>query len=75
MWPVEGQPAILQVVTELLPMRIGGNTMTNIALKGWTSVDPVVMVNIAILVFHNAVLVLVLIGLEKKCKTIWVKHK
>ncbi|VVC27530.1 Hypothetical protein CINCED_3A011626, partial [Cinara cedri] len=74
-WPVESQTPLLRMVTELLPMRLAGNVMTNIALKGWTLEHPSVIKNIVVMFSYSVILVLVIIGLGKFKKNMWIMQK
>lgn len=74
-WPMEGQPQILRKVSELLPIRLVGNTMNNIALKGWTLGHPSIVIGTTATFAYTILFVLVLIILGKIKKDLWVLQK
>ncbi|XP_060879231.1 ABC transporter G family member 23-like isoform X2 [Metopolophium dirhodum] len=74
-WPIDGQTKLLRSVSELLPMRLAGKTMNDIALKGWTLDHPSVIIGTTATFAHAVLLLLVLIGLSKVKKNMWVIHK
>lgn len=74
-WPIDGQTKLLRSVSELLPMRLAGKTMNDIALKGWTLDHPSVIIGTTSTFAHAVLLLLVLIGLSKLKKDMWVIHK
>jgi len=59
----------------MLPIRIAGNTMNEIALKGWTWNHPSVLFGTSLTAIQVIVLVLVLIVLGKIKKEMWVLNK
>lgn len=71
-WPLEGQPQLLRQVSKLLPIRLGGNIMNDIALKGWTLDHPSVITGTSLAVLYTILLILVLIILGKIKKDLWV---
>lgn len=74
-WPIDGQAKLLRSVSELLPMRLAGKTMNDITLKGWTLDHPSVIIGTTATFAHAVLLLLVLIGLSKVKKDMWVIHK
>eukprot|EP00102_Acyrthosiphon_pisum_P025305 XP_016662515.1 PREDICTED: ABC transporter G family member 23-like isoform X2 [Acyrthosiphon pisum] len=74
-WPIDGQAKLLRSVSELLPMRLAGKTMNDIVLKGWTLYHPSVIIGTTATFAHVVLLLLVLIGLSKVKKDMWVIHK
>jgi len=74
-WPVEGQAPWLRSISNILPMRIAGKTMNDIALKGWTWDHPSILHGTAIICGQLTLLVLLLIGLGKIKKDMWVLNK
>ncbi|XP_060841435.1 ABC transporter G family member 23-like isoform X1 [Rhopalosiphum padi] len=74
-WPIDGQSRLLRTVSELLPMRLAGKTMNDITLKGWTLDHPSVIKGTSATFVHAILLLLVLIGLSKVKKNMWVIHK
>jgi len=74
-WPIDGQAKLLRAVSELLPMRLAGKTMNDIALKGWTMDHPSVIIGTTATFAHAILLLLLLIGLSKVKKDMWVIHK
>lgn len=72
MWSLEGQPYLLRKISEVLPIRIVGKTMTDIALKGWTLNHPLVIFGITMTVAYIIFFVFVLIILGKFKKSWWV---
>uniref|UniRef100_A0A2H8TY93 ABC transporter G family member 23 n=1 Tax=Melanaphis sacchari TaxID=742174 RepID=A0A2H8TY93_9HEMI len=75
LWPVEGQSHFLRPVSELLPMRLAGNAMNDISLKGWTFDHPSIIKGTSATFAHVILLILLLIGLSKVKKDMWVIHK
>lgn len=71
MWSVEGQPYFLRKISEVLPIRLVGKTMTDIALKGWTLNHPLIMFGVTMAVVYIIFLLLVLIVLGKFKKSWW----
>jgi hypothetical protein len=74
-WTIDGQSHLLRTVSELLPMRLAGKTMNDITLKGWTLDHPSVIKGTLATFAHAILLLLVLIGLSKIKKNMWVIHK
>ncbi|CAI6347958.1 unnamed protein product [Macrosiphum euphorbiae] len=74
-WPLEGQPQLLRQVSKLLPIRLVGNIMNNIAIKGWTLDHPSIITETSLTVLYNILLILVLIVLGKIKKDLWVIQK
>ncbi|XP_025415790.1 ABC transporter G family member 23-like isoform X1 [Sipha flava] len=74
-WPLEGQPTFLRKVSELLPIRLVGNTINNIAIKGWTFDHPSIIIGTSMTLFYTVSLVFILIILGKLKKDIWVAQK
>ncbi|XP_016664258.1 ABC transporter G family member 20 [Acyrthosiphon pisum] len=74
-WPIDGQAKLLRSVSELLPMRLAGKTMNDIVLKGWTLYHPSVIIGTTATFVHVVLLLLVLIGLSKVKKDMWVIQK
>lgn len=74
-WPLEGQPQLLRKLSKLLPIRLVGNTLNDIALKGWTLDHPSIISGTSLTVFYIILLVLVLIVLGKIKKDLWVIKK
>lgn len=70
-WPIEGQIPWLRMLSELLPTRIGGRTMNDVALRGWTWDHPSVMYSTAVLFSQLILSILVLFGLDKIKKDMW----
>jgi len=56
-------------------MRIAGKTMNDITLKGWTFAHPSVILGTTATFAHAVLLLLILIGLSKVKKDMWVIHK
>lgn len=56
-------------------MRVAGNTMSDIALKGWSWNHPLVMSGTVITVAQAFILVLVLFVFGKLKKDMWVMNK
>uniref|UniRef100_A0A2S2PCJ4 ABC-2 type transporter transmembrane domain-containing protein n=1 Tax=Schizaphis graminum TaxID=13262 RepID=A0A2S2PCJ4_SCHGA len=73
-WPIDGQSHLLRTVSELLPMRLAGKTMNDITLKGWTLDHPSVIKGTSATFVHAILLILILIGLSKIKKNMWVIH-
>jgi len=74
-WPMEGQPQLLRNVSEFLPVRLAGNIMNNIALKGWSLDHPSIVIGTATTFAYIIILVFVLIVLGKLKKDLWVLKK
>ncbi|XP_060841940.1 ABC transporter G family member 23-like isoform X1 [Rhopalosiphum padi] len=74
-WPLEGQPQLLRQFSMVLPIRLVGNTMNNIVLKGWSLDHPSVLTGTSLTVLYTILLVLVLIVLRKLKKDWWVIQK
>ncbi|KAF0762245.1 ABC transporter G family member 23-like [Aphis craccivora] len=74
-WPLEGQPQLLKKASKLLPIRLVGNTLNDIALKGWTLDHPSIISGTSLTVLYTILLVLVLILLGKLKKDLWVIKK
>lgn len=74
-WPLEGQPVFLRKVSELLPIRLVGNTINNIAIKGWTLNHPSIIIGTSMTLFYTVSLVFILFILGKLKKDLWVSHK
>ncbi|VVC43843.1 ABC transporter-like,P-loop containing nucleoside triphosphate hydrolase,AAA+ ATPase domain,ABC [Cinara cedri] len=72
-WPVEGQFPLLQFVSELCPIRIAGNIMNNISLRGWTWEHPMVVASILKMLIYNVMLSLIVFILVKFKKDAWIK--
>lgn len=75
LWPIEGQSPYVRLISEMLPIRIAGNTMNEIALKGWTWNHPSVLFGTSLTAIQVIVLVLVLFVLGKIKKDMWVLNK
>jgi len=74
-WPLEGQPQLLRQVSKLLPIRLVGNIMNDIAIKGWTLDHPSVITGTSLTIVYTILLILVLIVLGKIKKDLWVIQK
>lgn len=74
-WPLEGQPKLLRIVSELLPMRLVGETMNNIALKSWTLDHPSIIIGTSMTIVYTLILVFAIIVLGKLRKDLWVAQK
>ncbi|XP_025200634.1 ABC transporter G family member 23-like [Melanaphis sacchari] len=74
-WPLEGQPPFLRQISKLLPIRLVGNTMNNIALKGWTLDHLSIITGTSLTVLYTIFLILLLIVLGKLKKNLWVLQK
>lgn len=74
-WPLEGQPEFLRNLSELLPMRLVGNMMNNIALKGWTLDHPSIKIGTSMTIVYTVLLVFVVIILGTLRKDLWVGRK
>ncbi|XP_060878331.1 ABC transporter G family member 23-like [Metopolophium dirhodum] len=74
-WPLEGQPQLLRQVSKLLPIRLVGNIMNDIAIKGWTLDHPSIITGTSMTVLYTILLILVLIVLGKIKKDLWVIQK
>lgn len=72
---MEGQPRLLRIVSELLPMRLVGIMMNNIALKSWTLDHPSVIIGTSITIMYTMLLVFVIIVFGKLRKDLWVAQK
>lgn len=72
---MEGQPQFLRKISDLIPLRVVGNTMNNIALKGWTWDHPSIIIGTSGAFATLGLLVLVLIILGKLKKDLWVISK
>jgi len=75
MWPVEGQHYYLQKISELLPIRLVGKIMTNVALKGWSLNNTSMLLGMSTAFAYNVVLILLLVILGKLKKDLWVIQK
>ncbi|XP_022175207.1 ABC transporter G family member 23-like [Myzus persicae] len=74
-WPLEGQPPLLRQVSKLIPIRLVGNMMNDIVIKGWTLDHPSILTGTSLTVLYNILLILVLILLGKIKKDLWVIQK
>jgi len=74
-WPLEGQPQFLRKISEFLPVRLAGNAMNNIALKGWSLDHPSIIVGTTTIFAYTIMLVLILIVLGKLKKDLWIIQK
>jgi hypothetical protein len=72
---VEGQPEFLRLFSQFIPMRLLGNTMNNVALKGWSLSHPSIIMGISTTLVYTILLVLLLIILGKYKKQWWVIQK
>lgn len=72
---MEGQPRLLRIVSELLPMRLVGIMMNNIALKSWTLDHPSIIIGTSITIMYTMLLVFVIIVFGKLRKDLWVAQK
>lgn len=69
---MEGQPYLLRRLSEILPIRLVGKMMTDIAIKGWTLDHPLIILGITMTFAYIIILVLILIVLGKFKKSWWV---
>jgi len=74
-WPLEGQPPILREVSKILPIRLVGNMMNDIAIKGWSLDHPSILTGTSLTVLYSILLILILIVLGRIKKDLWVVHK
>lgn len=72
---MEGQPRLLRIVSELLPMRLVGKMMNNIALKSWSLDHPSIITGTSITIVYTIILVFFIIALGKLRKDLWVAQK
>jgi len=74
-WPIEGQPYFLKVISELLPITLVGNMMSHIALKGWSLNNPSILMGTSIAIAYIVVLILSLVVLGKFKRDLWIIQK
>lgn len=74
-WPLNGQPYLLRIVSESLPTWIVGNTINNIMLRDGQFNNPSIIIGITTTFAYNILLILVLIILGKFKKNLWILHK
>lgn len=75
MWPLEGQPWLLRKMSELIPLRVVGMTMNDIALKGWTWNHPSIIFGVSATFLTIILLIVTLNVLGKFKKDLWVLRK
>lgn len=63
------------MMTKLLPTSVGGHTMNNVALKGWAWDHPSVVYGVTVLVLQLILSILVIFGLNKIKKDMWIINK
>lgn len=66
---------VIRKLSDLLPVRLVGYTMNEIALKGWTLDHPLLIARTTTLFIYTMVLVFILFVLGKLKKDLWVIHK
>lgn len=74
-WPIEGQPELVRRGAEILPIRLIGNMMNNIALRGWTLSHPSFLIGISVMSIEAILAIVAIIVLGKLKKDMWVLQK
>lgn len=75
MWPIEGQPLLLRKMSELIPLRLVGSSLNDVALKGWTWNHPSIIYRVSGTFLMIILLILTLNVLGKFKKDLWVLRK